>query len=150
MLIRTHIAFAVFFILIFINHVENKLIFAIMVIVVTVIPDLDSKFSSWGRHLVFRPLQFFVEHRGIIHSFTTATFLSIILAIFWPIGSLGFFLGYSIHLICDSFTKDGIQPFWPLKFKSKGTITSGGKIEETLFITMIFVDILIFIALYIL
>lgn len=147
MLVRTHVVFAIFFILIFFQHVSNAWVFVIMTMIATIIPDLDSKFSSYGRHIIFRPLQFFVTHRGIIHSFTTACLLSILVAVFYPVASLGFFLGYGVHLLCDSFTKEGIQPFWPLKLKSSGPVTSGGRLDETLFITMIGVDILVFLVL---
>jgi len=150
MLLRTHFVFSILLLLLFLEHVEYKIIFSIMVLIATITPDLDSKFSSWGRHLIFRPLQFFVKHRGIIHSFTTAFVLSIIIAIFWPTASLGFFLGFSVHLICDSFTKDGVQPFWPLKTECNGPIKTGGKIEEILFVTMIFVDIFIFFVMFVL
>lgn len=138
--------FGIFAVLLFLGHVSNKLFFIGAVLVATILPDLDSGFSSWGRHLVFRPLQFFTKHRGIIHSFTTAAVLSIIIAIWWPVVSFGFFLGYCVHLLVDSFTFEGVQPFWPFEWKSKGFIHSGGRIEETIFLTMIFVNVLLFFA----
>ena len=144
MLLRTHIMFAILISLIFFNYVNNKFIFVIMVLVATVIPDLDSSRSSYGRHLVFRPLQFITKHRGIFHSFTTAVILAGLIAIKWPIASFGFFIGFSVHLILDSFTKEGIVPFWPLKWKSNGPLVSGGRIEETLFLGLIFIDVLLF------
>ena len=116
-----------------------------MVIVATVLPDLDSGFSSWGRHWIFKPLQIFVKHRGVIHSFTTGIVLSVLLAMFWPVASLGFFVGYSVHLICDSFTKQGIQPFWPFRIRSKGFINSGGRIEDSLFVFLVVIDIMLII-----
>lgn len=131
-------------ILLFLEHVSDKFLFIGAILVATIIPDLDSGFSSWGRHLIFRPLQFFVKHRGIIHSFTTAVVLSVIIAIWWPVISFGFFLGYCVHLLVDSFTVDGVQPFWPFHWRSTGFIHSGGRIEETLFFTMIFVNIAMF------
>lgn len=149
MLLRTHLSFAILLIILFVEHVNNKLIFIGMVLVATVLPDLDSSFSSWGRHFIFRPLQFFVKHRGIIHSFTTAVLLSIFIAFFWPIGSFGFFIGYSVHLLCDSFTKEGIQPFWPLKVKSKGIILTGGRVEESLFFSLMFIDLILFLFLFV-
>jgi len=130
-------------IILFVQHINNQLVFVGMVLLATVLPDLDSSFSSWGRHLIFRPLQFFVKHRGIIHSFTTGVIASVAIAFFWPVASLGFFVGYSVHLICDSFTKEGIQPFWPLKAKSKGFIVTGGRIEESIFIFLILVNVLL-------
>ena len=149
MLIRTHVAFAILFILFFIRNIENKFIFVIFVLIATIIPDLDSKFSSYGRHLIFRPLQFFTVHRGILHSFTTAVIVSGILAVFWPKISFAVFIGYSIHLLCDCFTKEGVQPFWPLKMKACGSLRSGGKVESLLFIGIIFVDIFLFFTLLI-
>ena len=144
MLLKTHLAFAVLMIILFVNHVNNPWIFIAMVFIATVIPDLDISSSTWGRHLIFRPLQFFVKHRGIIHSFTFAVLVAVLLAIFWPVASLGFFIGYSVHLVSDSFTKEGIQPFWPLKAKSKGFIPSGGAMEESLFFSLIVIDIILF------
>lgn len=144
MLLKTHTAFAVLMIILFLDHVNNKFIFVGMVLVATILPDLDSGFSSYGRHLIFRPLQWFTKHRGVVHSFTFAVLISIVLSIFWPIAALGFFVGYSVHLICDSFTREGIQPFWPFKTKSIGFIRTGGRIEESLFFSLIFIDIVSF------
>jgi len=148
MLLRTHLAFAFLMIILFIQKVNDKGIFIGMVLLATILPDLDSSFSSWGRHLIFRPLQFFVKHRGIIHSLTTGVFISILLAVFWPVGSLGFFIGYSAHLICDSFTKEGIQPFWPLKTRSKGFINSGGRIEDSFFVFLVLVDLILIVFIF--
>ncbi len=145
MLLRTHLAFAVLMIALFVKHVNNQWIFIVMVLIATILPDLDTGFSSWGRHWIFRPLQFFVKHRGISHSLTTAILLSILLAVFWPFLSLGFFIGYSVHILLDSFTKDGVQPFWPLKTRSSGFISSGGRIEDSIFVFLILVDVVLII-----
>ena len=150
MLLKTHAMFALLLIILFLNSINNKWIFTGMLLIATVLPDLDSGFSSYGRHLIFRPLQFFVKHRGIIHSLTFAVLLSILLAVYWPVASFGFFLGYSVHLICDSFTKEGIRPFWPSKFRSKGLIATGGRIEESLFFSLIFINIVLFFAVFVL
>lgn len=144
MLLKTHLVFAALIIVLFVEHVSNKFVFVGMVLLATVLPDLDTSFSDWGRHFIFRPLQFFVKHRGVVHSFTTGVLLSLALAVFYPIASLGFFIGYSVHLICDSFTKEGIQPFWPLRARSSGIIRTGGKVEESLFFSLIFIDIALF------
>lgn len=145
MLLRTHLAFGILMIILFVQHVNNKLIFIGMVLLATVLPDLDSGFSSWGRHLIFRPMQFFVKHRGVIHSLTTGVVLSVLLAVFWPVASLGFFIGYSVHLICDSLTKEGIQPFWPLRARSKGFIATGGRIEDSIFVFLVLLDAILIV-----
>jgi len=150
MLLKTHVMFGILMILFFLNHVSSKFLFIGMVLLATVIPDLDSGFSSYGRHLIFRPLQFFVRHRGVIHSFTTAIVLSGLVAIWFPVASFGFFMGYSVHLIMDSFTREGIQPFWPLRVKSSGPLLSGGRIEEVLFLGLVVLDILLFLGVVVL
>jgi len=150
MLLKTHVAFAIFAIILFFEHVVHPWIFVIAVLIATILPDLDSGFSSFGRHFIFRPLQFFVKHRGIIHSLTTAILISVLLAVFWPIVSLGFFVGYSVHVILDSFTREGIQPFWPLKSSSYGFIATGGRIEETLFFSLVILDIFLFFGVFVL
>ena len=150
MLLRTHLMFAILMIIIFIIHVNNKIIFPIMVIVATIIPDLDSGFSTLGKKWYSKPFQLFIKHRGVIHSLTTAVVLSVLIAIFFPIASLGFFIGYSVHIITDSFTKEGVQPFWPLKTRSMGFIRTGGKIEDSVFLGMIFINIIVFLVIFIL
>lgn len=143
MLLKTHLAFAVLLIIFFIGHVADKTIFIAALIIGTMLPDVDTAVSNIGKRGVMRPLQFFVRHRGIIHSLTFALFLSIILAIFFPVACLGFFLGYSVHLFCDSFTKQGVQPFWPWKAGTHGIITTGGKVEMSLFVTVILIDVVL-------
>ena len=150
MLLKTHLAFAILVIMFFFDHVNNSWVFTGLVLIATIIPDLDMNSSKLGRHLIFKPLQFFIKHRGVIHSFTTAVVISVVLSLFWPAASLGFFIGYSVHLICDSFTKEGIRPFWPLRAKSSGFISTGGRIEESLFFSLIFINIIFFFLIFVL
>jgi len=127
-----------------INFVNNQLVFVIVALIATIIPDIDHSDSVIGKRLIFRPLQFFIKHRGMIHSFTIAVLISVLIAIFFPVASLGFFLGYSVHLLCDSFTREGIEPFWPFDYKIKGYLTTGEKYEEVLFVFMIAVNLVLF------
>ena len=150
MLLRTHLAIVIMALLLFLPHIDGasaKIIFIFITLIATMLPDIDTGFSTIGKFRGFRFLQFFVRHRGIIHSFSFAIAVSIILAIFWPMASLGFFLGYGIHLLVDSFTIDGIQPFWPYKKTSSWRLKTGSLIETTLFITFILIDIALLILL---
>ena len=54
----------------------------------------------------------------------------------------GFFLGYSLHLLADSFTKAGITPFWPYSRIAKGHLITGGVVEKGIFFMFVFLDIL--------
>jgi membrane-bound metal-dependent hydrolase YbcI (DUF457 family) len=145
MLLKTHLALGFLIALLFIPHVPNPAIFTILVLLTTYLPDIDTGFSTIGTKWYAKPLQWFVKHRGIIHSFTAATVLSLLVSFIWPRAALGVFLGYSVHLIADSFTKEGIQPFWPLKRKTNGFIRTGSSIEETLFMSLILIDLVVFV-----
>jgi membrane-bound metal-dependent hydrolase YbcI (DUF457 family) len=148
MLIRTHLAFIVLFLILFVPHVESEVLFIFIALISTMLPDIDTAFSTVGRFKGFRFLQFFVKHRGIFHSFTFAIFISLFLAIFWPVSSLPFFLGYGLHLFVDSFTKEGIIPFWPYSRRSFWRLRTGGIIETTLFLFLILADVLLFILVF--
>ncbi|HLD55893.1 MAG TPA: metal-dependent hydrolase [Candidatus Nanoarchaeia archaeon] len=144
MLIRTHLAISLFFILLFLSNVVDKLIFFIVVLIATFIPDIDSRFSTVGRKKIARILQFFTQHRGVTHSFLFLFSVTLLLTLFFPTIALGFFLGYSLHLFADSFTVDGIIPFYPFyKKKINGYIRTGGKSEIIVLVTFIILDIIL-------
>jgi len=145
MLIRTHLAIIVFFILLLISSVENKLVFISVALVATFLPDIDSKFSKLGQRKIFRPLQFFVKHRGILHSFIFLFLITLFFVFFIPVVALPFFLGYSVHLFTDSFTKEGIKPFYPFKKNSSGSLKTGGKAETSVFVVFILADLFLLV-----
>ena len=146
MLLKTHLAISIFFILLFLPAVEDKIIFIIVTLVATYIPDIDSRYSKLGRKKVFRILQWMTKHRGMIHSYTFLLSLTLLLALFIPILAFGFFLGYGLHLLADSFTPEGIRPFYLYKKKSSGMIRTGGNIEIGILGSFIILD-LIFLVL---
>lgn len=137
MLIRTHLAVSIFFALLLFPFFENKILFCMMMLVATFLPDIDSPHSKMGKNILLRPLQFFFGHRGILHSFTFALMLSVLIFFFSQETSVAFFLGYGLHLLADSLTFKGITPFYPISKKWKGIIKTGGWSEAIIF--MIFV-----------
>jgi len=141
MLIKTHLAITLFGILILISSVENKVIFVLVAILATYLADIDSKYSTIGKYKVLRPLQFFIQHRGITHSFSFLILVTIFLALFFPVIALGFFLGYGLHLFADSFTPEGIKPFYPLRKVSKGKIKTGSRTETIVFVFFVIADL---------
>ncbi len=143
MLLKTHFAIGIFAIILFFPFVNNPLTFVIMALIGTIFPDLDTRFSRYGKNPAARAMQMFTNHRGIIHSITFCALLSLILAFFIPVLAFGFFLGYSVHLLADSFTKLGISMFWPLQLKSEGLITTGSKVEKGIFVGFIIADVLL-------
>jgi len=145
MMIKTHLAIIIFFILLFLPHVSNQLLFIAVALIATALPDIDSGFSTLGRRGIFKILQFFTKHRGIIHSFSFCLLVSVLLALFLPSISLAFFLGYALHLIADSFTQEGITPFWPYSKTSGGIIKTGGRVESSFFLTFVVLDLILFV-----
>lgn len=141
MLIRTHLSITLFFVLLVISSIEHKLAFVLVALIATFIPDVDSQFSSLGKKKTFRILQFFIKHRGMLHSFSFLFMLSLFFVLFFPIIALGFFLGYGLHLLADSFTIKGITPFYPYKKKSSGRIRTGGKSETSIFVFFVLADL---------
>ena len=138
-----------FFILLFISYVENQVVFVLVVLISTFIPDIDSKYSTLGKKRTFRILQFFTKHRGVIHSFTFVFLITFLFVLFFSILALPFFLGYSIHLFTDSFTVHGITPFYPFKMKYRGKISTGGKVETSIFVVFVVLDVLLlFLKIY--
>ena len=141
MLIRTHLSITLFFILLLISSIEHKLVFVMVALISTFIPDIDSRFSTLGKKKMLRILQFFIKHRGIIHSFTFLFIITLFFVLFFPIIALGFFLGYGLHLLADSFTIEGIKPFYPYNKKSSGRIRTGGKSETSLLVFFVIADL---------
>jgi inner membrane protein len=147
MLFRTHLAFCILFILLLILFVDGKVLFFILAILGVIVPDLDTKNSRFGRKIFFRPFQFFLNHRGFVHSIFFGLLFALILSIFYPVFGLGFFVGFSSHILSDSFTVEGIAAFWPFKKRISGFIKTGSYSESIIFYSLVFVDTLIFIFL---
>ena len=148
MMFKTHLVIGIFIALLFLPIVNYKIFFIAGVLICTFLPDIDMSQSYLGKHKIFRPIQWFVKHRGLFHSFTFAVVIALIFAFYWPILALPFFLGYSGHLIADSLTPEGIRPIWPFKDEVKWRIRTDGKVERVLFYSVIFVNILLLIRLF--
>jgi len=148
MLMRTHLAFSAFLAIYFLPFVNYKIYFLIMVLIGTTLPDIDLMHSYIGNRWYFRPIQWFVKHRGIIHSVTFALVITIALAMYLPVLAFGFFLGYVGHLIGDAITIEGIRPFWPLKSESLGRMRVGGIGEKALFYVLVLIDVMMVVRLF--
>ncbi|MBT96647.1 MAG: metal-dependent hydrolase [Candidatus Pacearchaeota archaeon] len=142
MLIRTHLTITLFFILLLLSFIDNKLVFIIVALLATFIPDIDTRNSKLGKYLIFRPIQWFSKHRGIIHSISFLVFLTIVLWLFFPEASFGFFVGFSSHLILDSLTIRGVSLFFPFSRKKfSGIIKTGGISETIIFVIFLIADL---------
>jgi membrane-bound metal-dependent hydrolase YbcI (DUF457 family) len=141
MFFRTHLAVSLFFVLLFFRDIQNPLIFLPVFFIAAIFPDIDNRFSKIGRHKLSRIFNFFVKHRGIIHSFTFMGIVSLFIFLSYKEILLPFVLGYSLHLILDTFTVNGIKPLYPLNFKIRGRIKTGGIIETITFVSVFLADL---------
>ncbi len=148
MLIRTHLAFGLFLALFLFPAVLNKWIFVSVVLIASILPDVDSMHSFLGNYKIFRPLQWFVKHRGLLHSVSLCLVVSGFFALFAPVLALPFFVGYAGHLLADSWTVMGIRPFWPLKKEVNGKIKTGGLFEKYFFVFLIVLNLFLFIRIW--
>lgn len=140
---KTHFAMTLFSVLFLIEHTHYKIAFFIVALIAGVMPDLGSGTKGGLRFLRF------LGQGGLLHSLTFCILITIILAAYFPIYALPFFLGYSLHLFADSFTVEGIRPFWPLHYESKGPLKQGSSFESALFIGFCIVDFVLVINFFI-
>lgn len=139
MLLRTHLA-AALCVGIFFQEVPWQ--FFSVLIVSAALPDIDTPKSVLGKRLplLSYPLKLLVGHRTVFH----AVWLPAILVFFFsdfPSLSLGIAVGYGSHLLLDSLTRQGVQLFYPLKFRLRGPFETGGFMEGVIFIVAVLAGI---------
>ncbi len=144
MLFRTHIVFGLFLYLLLVGYVNNWLVVLFGVLLGVVLPDLDSRKSRYGQRWYFRPLQWIVKHRGIMHSVLFGAVLVGIFAMLSLDFGFGFLIGFSSHLFMDLLTRQGVPLLWPLLAKRFGFgIRTGGIFEDIIFVLLLLSDTLL-------
>jgi membrane-bound metal-dependent hydrolase YbcI (DUF457 family) len=147
MMTKTNLALGFGIALYFLPHISEKLIFFSVLLASSILPDLGTIISSGNKkNFAFQTPKTIYK---ISHSYTLCIPIALALAFFYPIIALPFFLGYSFHLALESFTTEGIQPFWPYKKKSTGPISPRGKIDQVVFYMIIIFDLGLLIKLFI-
>ena len=118
------------------------------------LPDIDSHKSILGRYIT--PISRAIPHRTITHTIWVVLVLAGISIYFKNIYVFAIVLGYTIHIIQDSFSKCGICWFHPLfgsytnygnAVKKKGRNTKfaysvGSKFEDFLYYSSITINII--------
>ena len=136
MMFLTHVSFAFLISLLIIRFSGYNLdfVFVIMVLLGSVLPDLDSAKSFIGRKI--RVVSIFLKHRAFFHSLLTAVFLGVIIFLLTQNSfySLGFITGFVSHLLLDSLTRTGVTPFWPSRLKLRGGLITGSWPDWFLFL----------------
>ena len=129
--------------LFFIPNVTYKTAFLSLVMIATLLPDIDSMNSIPGKHWYLRPLQWTTKHRGLLHSFTFCTIVSFGFAFIIPVMAFPFFLGYVSHLMGDAMTEEGIRPWWPFRKEIEGFFRTGKMTEKVIFWGLVVICVVI-------
>lgn len=148
MMFITHLSFSFLLGLLIIRYADvslNPFVFMFILLMATLIPDIDYPGSFLGKKLKLSFLSF--KHRGFFHSITPGVILSIILFLFIQNSyyALAVLLGFASHLLLDSLTKTGIAPFWPSKLRVKGKLKTTGFVDWILLLGFLMLIILLFI-----
>ncbi|MBS3157692.1 metal-dependent hydrolase [Candidatus Woesearchaeota archaeon] len=149
MLFKTHLMFGIFLItllytffpsIITSHNIYSQIIFCVILLTSTSLPDIDTKESKISRKIPILPtiISIFTIHRGIIHSVYPVIILSAVLYQYSSFYTFAFIIGYSSHLILDALTIQGINFLHPFtQFHVKGFIKTGSIFELILFISLI-------------
>lgn len=149
MMYRTHLALGLAIGLYFLPHIKNPYLFLPVIILSSFLPDIWIILTTLGTPKQVKHATILSRSGGIFKTYTLCIPITILLAAFYPVIALPFFLGYSFNLILDSFSTKGIVPFWPFKRKLSGKIMPRGRIDYAIFYLFILFDIALLIKFFI-
>jgi len=148
MLAKTHMAFSFLFALVLlpILSVGNTFLYFGIVLVSSILPDIDSPSSKASRKfgIIGKIARFFTKHRGVFHSLWIPLLSSWLFYVYvGRIFGMAFFIGYFSHLLIDGFTKAGINFLHPfLNLRMNGFVETGSSIETVFFLVFILLIII--------
>ena len=145
MLFITHLAFTLLFVILLSSLIDNPVLFMIIALIAAALPDIDSPKSFVGRCFLFRPINFFTRHRGIFHSILFMIGIGCFIWVIFRPGFYAFLFGYSLHLIMDCFTRQGVHIFYPFKIRIHGKIKTGGIFEVISLLVCLFIIFLLLV-----
>ena len=142
MMYYTHVVFSIFVSLIAMDyfHIKNKIIFLLIVLFFSLLPDIDESRSKVGRKnkLISKTIGFIFGHRGIFHTVYIPLVLFVLLNLINFEIAFACLIGYFSHLLLDAMTKNGIRPFYPLfNVKISGFFKTNSIIEKLFFLTLV-------------
>jgi len=151
MIARTHLAFGFLIALLIspllsLSSITNKLIFISLVLISSILPDIDQPNSKISKNIpiLSQIISILSKHRGIFHSlFLAITFSAAIFFFISPLFSLAVLIGYLSHLLIDGFTKKGINFLHPFGHLHLSGFIETGTYSETVVFVLIIAGIII-------
>ena len=143
MLFHTHILLGITFFLLLEDLFSggNEIIFFLLVLLGSILPDLDSARSRINRWsgIIGIIIAFFFRHRGIMHSLFLHLLLFFTITLTFDVYyASGLFLGYLAHVVGDGATRGGLMVFYPFsKYKIKGPIRVGSFSENLILVLLV-------------
>jgi len=127
----------------------NEIIFFLLVMLGSLLPDIDeenSKISKWFG-IIGKIVSKIFSHRGFLHSIFFFLILGMLMTHFFgKYYAYGLMLGYLAHLLGDAISLQGVKVFHPLQFKVRGPMKVGGVMEVFLtgFLLVVIVMVVFF------
>ena len=142
MMYYTHLAFGFLVSLLAINlfNINNEILFAFIVLLFSIFPDIDERSSKIGKKYKFasRTINFLFGHRGFFHSIYIPLILYAFLGYINAEIGIAVLIGYFSHLFMDAITKHGIRPLYPIvNRKINGFIKTNSILEKIIFLIII-------------
>lgn len=117
---------------------EKPLLAVLLVLLGSLLPDVDEKSSLLGRHVPL--IGFFSRHRTFFHGILFLVACVIVLAsVVDFVYVWAFIAGFVSHLLLDALTPAGVKPFWPSTLKIRGFVRVGGVLEKVFFVLLVVV-----------
>jgi len=146
MMFKTHIVIALLVGILLIEWLNPTLplLFLAILCIAAALPDIDTPKSKVGKKVgIFsKIINITLGHRGVMHSlYFPAALLVLAILLGFPLIGYAFAFGYTIHLLSDMLTKDGVHLLYPF-FHVKGFISTGGIWETIVFLGVIAIIVL--------
>lgn len=141
---KTHLTLGFFVALLGISVLQpkNPVLFLMIVLISSLLPDIDHPRSTIGKNI--KVIGFLFEHRGFFHSIFALTFFSLAIQFMFKneVYTMGFLIGYLSHLLSDSLTVLGIKIFHPVSdFRIRGLMKTGGPVEYLIFLGLVLLNL---------
>lgn len=121
-------------------HPQNQILFMVLILLGSLLPDIDHPNSTIGRKTKIIALLF--EHRGFFHGFLSIIPLLFLLSfVLTKIQLVAVALGYASHLLSDALTIEGIMPLHPLtRWRLRGFLRTGATYETVILVALVVLD----------
>jgi inner membrane protein len=139
MMFKTHVVFGflVGLFLIQLVHPGNQILFITLVVIGSMLPDIDHPDSKVGKHVKIIGALF--EHRGFFHSFFAVGLFTYAVYSLLHSNLFGFaaFAGYLSHILIDCISVQGIMPLHPIsRLRISGFIKTNSFVEYAIFVLL--------------